>query len=367
MDEPARLLADSARQSPTWQPNRVRVFRPRAIHPNHMGTGTLEGHVDEVLQADFRRGEKSHLRVLLRRNRVCGFTLVELMIVIAIIGVLVALLLPAVQAARESARRTHCLNNERQLGLALLKYEQANTKFPAGNEIQGQSAWWSWIVRILPNIEEAPLYNRNDLKTNAFSSINMATNHAVYSQVVNLLGCPDDPLAHRVGNPECGGQMWCDFAYTNYLGVTGTQGGQQAADDGYKGDGMFPDTNICVELRSVTDGTSHTVFIGERPVVDFFVPQPGPTGWGDYGWWAAGAGNDWPPRGRGDNILDSSEGLFAGDPESRTDIFHWWSYHVQGAHFVFVDGSARYLSYDTDHNVVIAISSRNGAETLDMP
>ena len=227
-----------------------------------MGTGTIEGHVDEVLQADSRRGEKSRLCALLRSNRECGFTVVELMIVIAIIGVLIALLLPAVQAARESARRTQCLNNERQLGLALLKYEQANTKFPAGNEIQGQSAWWSWIVRILPNIEEAPLYNRIDFKTNAFSY----SNHSVYSQIVNLLDCPDDPRSHRVGNPSCNGDIWCDYAYTNYLGVTGTQGGEIAAQDGYKADGMFPDTNVCVELRSVTDGTSHTLFVGERPI-----------------------------------------------------------------------------------------------------
>src|SRR4051812_30732184 len=292
-----------------------------------------------------------------------GFALVELLVVIAIIGILVALLLPAVQAARASARRTHCMNNVRQLDLALLNYEQANKKFPAGNEIHGDTAWWSWIVRILPEIEEAPLFNRINLNTNAFSSTDIDIKHAAYSQVINLLGCPDDPIAHRVGHPDCGGKMWCDFAYTNYLGVTGTQGGQKAIEEGYKGDGMFPDTNICVELRSVTDGPSHTAFVGERPIVDFFVPTPQTDGWGDYGWWAAGAGNDWPPRGRGDNILDSSEGLFAGDPELRADIFHWWSYHVQGAHFAFVDGSVRFLSYDIDHNVMIALSSRNGAET----
>jgi prepilin-type N-terminal cleavage/methylation domain-containing protein len=307
---------------------------------------------------------RSASRSLLRRHP--AFTLIELLVVIAIIGILIALLLPAVQASRESARRTQCANNVRQVGLALLTYEQVNTKFPAGNEIHDQTAWWSWIVRILPHIEESALFNRVNLNSNPFNAADIGQNYPVYSQVVSLLGCPDDPFAHRVGNPKCDG-TWCGFAYTNYLGVTGTQGGQQAVQEGYKGDGMFPDTNICVELRSVTDGTSHTVFVGERPVVDFFVLHENSDGWGDYGWWAAGAGNDWPPRGRGDNILDSSEGLFAGDPESRSDIFHWWSYHVLGAHFAYVDGSVRFLSYDTDHDVVLAISSRNGAETLETP
>jgi len=159
--------------------------------------------------------------------------------------------------------------------------------------------------------------------------------------------------------------MWCDQGYTNYLGVTGTQGGEQAIADGYKADGMFPDTNVRVELRSVTDGTSHTLLVGERPVVDFFNSTGGNIG--DFGWWAAGSGYDWPPCGRGDNILDSSEGLRAGDPETHADVFHWWSYHNDGAHFVFVDGGARLLSYSIDYNVLLGLSSRNGAESVAAP
>jgi prepilin-type N-terminal cleavage/methylation domain-containing protein len=313
-----------------------------------------------------------------------GFTLVELLIVIALIGILIALLLPAVQAARASARRAECLNNVRQIGVGLLNFEQSHKYFPPGNEIDGaqlpnsglcrteadlvygdKTAWWSWIVRILPELEETSLYNRFNLGLNAFTADGIAANHAASSQIVNLLLCPDDQQSHRSGSQDCAEQLWCDQGYTNYLGVTGTQGGDQAIQDGYKADGMFPDTNVRVELRSVTDGTSHTLLVGERPVVDYFTSTG--SNLGDFGWWAAGSGFDWPPCGRGDNILDSSEGLRPGDVETHADIFHWWSYHDDGAHFVYVDGSARLLSYSIDYNVLLALSSRNGEEPAAAP
>src|SRR5262249_16224348 len=148
-----------------------------------------------------------------RRSR--GFTIVELLIVIAIIGILAALLLPAIQAARASSRRAQCLNNMRQLGVGLLSFEQAHKYFPPRNYIEeaqlpnngfcraqadilfpDKPAWWSWIVRILPDLEETNLYNRFDLNQNAFSASGIAANHAAFSQVVNLLLCPEDPQSH---------------------------------------------------------------------------------------------------------------------------------------------------------------------------
>lgn len=282
-----------------------------------------------------------------------GFTLVELLVVIAIIGVLIALLLPAVQAAREAARRTQCRSNLHELGIALHTYHDAHGAMPPSHD----ENFWSWLARLLPHLEEGPLHESINFDAYAFSE-EVNSNQAAISTILPVLLCATDPRsqARSTSLPE-----W-PFAYTNYLGVTGTQGGVHP--DEYRGDGMFPSaTEIpsvgeSVPLRAVTDGTSNTIFVGERPVIEWELVN------GDFGWWAAGSGLLWPPVGRGDNVLDSSEGLRPGTPQGNTldDVFHWWSYHPSGAHFLFVDGSVFSLSYDMDHAVLLALSSRNGEE-----
>jgi prepilin-type processing-associated H-X9-DG protein len=156
-----------------------------------------------------------------------------------------------------------------------------------------------------------------------------------------------------------------DFAYTNYLGVSGADGGISSRR--YEGLGMFPssgereDPGPIISLRNVTDGTSNTLFVGERPVIGVDI-----NGSGDLGWWAAGLGWRRSPYGRCDYILDSSEGLRKGSyaETALVDATHFWSRHPQGAEFLFVDGSVRMLFYDIDHNVFLALSTRNGHETI---
>jgi prepilin-type N-terminal cleavage/methylation domain-containing protein len=129
-----------------------------------------------------------------KRQRARGFTLIELLVVIAIIAILISLLLPAVQQAREAARRSQCRNNMKQIGLAMHNYEATHNVFPPGRlERPGDSKWVSWGVMILPYVDQAPLYNRynHDLRWNA------AGNAAVTGTSLSVYLCPSVPGSGR--------------------------------------------------------------------------------------------------------------------------------------------------------------------------
>jgi len=127
-----------------------------------------------------------------------GFTLIELLVVIAIIAVLIALLLPAVQAAREAARRAQCVNNLKQIGLAMHNYQSSNNCLPPGCK---GCCWGTWLIFILPNIEQTSLYNAWNTCGNyttpngpydlAFRYAG-AANITVTSTKINAYLCPSD-------------------------------------------------------------------------------------------------------------------------------------------------------------------------------
>jgi prepilin-type N-terminal cleavage/methylation domain-containing protein/prepilin-type processing-associated H-X9-DG protein len=220
----------------------------------------------------------------MKRHR-SGFTLIELLVVIAIIAVLIALLLPAVQSAREAARRAQCVNNLKQIGLALHNYEEAINVLPAAMMVYagGNGTQLSPLVMILPYLEQGPLYNsvNFDFPYANLVNNNPFPNDTVRTTNLNSFICPsdrDDPM------PSVGGQ-------TNYMANMGSWIVWQAALGPNLG---LPQPNgvlygdSATKLAAITDGLSNTMFYSERvladgnngiisPVADVFFSPQAPT------------------------------------------------------------------------------------------
>jgi prepilin-type N-terminal cleavage/methylation domain-containing protein/prepilin-type processing-associated H-X9-DG protein len=221
-----------------------------------------------------------------------AFTLIELLVVIAIIAVLISLLLPAVQAAREAARRIQCVNNLKQIGLALHNYQDANGVFPmtttAARSGPGgvcQNGFYSWHAGILPHIEQQTLANAlNFMIGNAENCGSMA----VYDQAILSAGHPNATVSQTI----IAGFLCPSDSYT----ITDTMGSARTAPQNYAGNaGWTPDTsglnaggsigkhngfiglvnpvrNVAwhsgpVSINQIYDGTSNTVAVAERRIV----------------------------------------------------------------------------------------------------
>ena len=214
-----------------------------------------------------------------------GFTLIELLVVIAIIAVLIALLLPAVQSAREAARRAQCVNNLKQIGLAVHNFESANNKFPDGQGpvpkasglASGAYIRGSVLTQVLPYLEQSSLFSAFNFEVDVHS---YPENDTARTQQIGAFLCPSDPSASRLtsgaGRP---------FGANNYFGSIGATGNQlyntgtATAETNVGLIGIFnfsmnltgnistnPDfrkvTSICT-IASITDGTSNTALFSE--------------------------------------------------------------------------------------------------------
>jgi prepilin-type N-terminal cleavage/methylation domain-containing protein/prepilin-type processing-associated H-X9-DG protein len=305
-------------------------------------------------------------------KRTLGFTLVELLVVIAIIGILVGLLLPAVQAAREAARRMQCSNNLKQLGLGLHNYESTYKKFPIGflDTVPGNGlnydGGWSWATSILPYIEQGPMYNTLNQARHPYGSGATPANIAACAVPIPSYRCPSDIAPPTAGNNAGNVNGTQNVAITSYAGVLGSFDGQWCEVsgtlnvEGVRNHGLFV-TNSARTIAKVLDGTSNTLAIGEVSWRELDANGDGSVRQFILGNITTGGGPLCTNNGASNNgphlhlraTRHKLNGPYTGGAKHKA--FH--SYHTGGGQFAFVDGSVHFISENIEHTNTDFIAS----------
>ena len=277
---------------------------------------------------------------VLRRARPPGrraFTLIELLVVIAIIGVLIALLLPAVQAAREAARRTQCVNNLKQVGIALHGYHDAYRTFPAGGWIASpslpQNALMNmgWSAAILPTLEQRSLFDGLNFSLPYNEPVNSTAGHTVLSVFL----CPSEPRASYWNQAPGDTFLYADADYG------GMYGPRALADPTFRnspprGPMIF---NRCISLAEITDGSSQTLQVGEAPEAINAL-------------WISGH-----------NVFDQAKPINARPPFEFGEELT--SQHPGGVNALFADGSVHFLKQSMNVKALSALCTRDVGEIVD--
>jgi prepilin-type processing-associated H-X9-DG protein/prepilin-type N-terminal cleavage/methylation domain-containing protein len=292
-----------------------------------------------------------------------AFTLIELLVVISIISLLIALLLPAVQAARESARRAQCVNNLKQIGLALHSYEGTHRAFPPGYvsnfDASGTDTGpgWGWAAMLLPQMEQKPLFDA----VNFNLPIEDVSNPTFRLTRMTVLLCPSDsaPLVWWAVTRDPSGtplQNICQVAAANYVGMYGT------SDPGIDGDGIFfRDGNI--GIPNITDGTAQTIAAGERAYALGVATWVGSvTGTSLFPLTDDGVGYPRLESAPGMILGHAGGNLGPGDP--RGEVNQFYSRHPGGVNFLFADGHVAFLKTTMNHQVFRGLATRAGGEAI---
>lgn len=309
-----------------------------------------------------RRGHLSEQSTLAVR---LGLTLIELLIVVAIIALLAALLLPAVQQLREAARRTECRNHLRQLALALHAYEGAHGTYPINtsftHDVGPQSESRSWLQCVLPYLEQRNLYGNID------PGLSIEDNRKWAEYSVPVFVCPSDAHDGRLDRRADVPEDWV-LGVTNYKACAGNnwnwgqfvfswpRGRFANSHDGLnEGNGLICEGRqgaVITRPQNVRDGLGNTFAIGETVA-----------GWTKWAWWYSQNGttattaiplNFHPPwvSHMEDNIVDWHHN------------YGFMSRHQGGAHFAMVDGSVRFVSENINRDVYHALGSIDGGEVV---
>ena len=304
-----------------------------------------------------------------KRPRFAGFTLIELLVVIAIIAILVALLLPAVQQAREAARRTQCKNNLKQFGLALHNYHDTYQMFPPGGTQSLPNWGTSWFASILPYADQLPLYNKMQFNTWP----GWVDNTAVLTGVKPpYMTCPSTPLPQMRFRGETGAQ---GFVISTYVGICGAEGRDSVTGNRgvFSSAGViFPNSSI--GIKDIIDGTTNVFMVGEQS--DYGANNSEIRSSWDWGSWMGCANcNGFAPSnfaGYTDIWISTMTTIHSSWPPGSKPVagshpylgregggnFPIQSAHDGGSHILMCDGAVRFLSNTTEFTLVKNLSDR---------
>lgn len=286
-----------------------------------------------------------------------GYTLVESLVAITIIGVLIALLLPAVQSARESARRTQCMSQLRQMGIGMHHYHDALKTFPPGICSSSRTFWSGFL---LPYIEQQPLYDTIDFS----QPWDVGANALACAVYLPIYRCPSSTAPRRITAQGIANRVPCDYLACTSGTATRESGDSTPLAGAADSDGIFY-VDSATRVAEIIDGTSMTIALGEA----MFIYQPmgiDHTGYPQFlDRWYIGT-----LEGLDNEVSEGMGSTGVAINSHELDVFvdekelSFGSHHPGGIQVIMADGSVRFIATSIDRATWSALGTRNGRDLV---